>query len=75
MNEDVKEVEVSAVLGKLSLFKKAFEDTIVGAALVAGAAQRAFICLSHVIFLHVQMTCQLLLNYTRHLDQSGQCQR
>ncbi len=34
-----------------------------------------YIWLVHVIFPHVQMTCQLLLNYTRHLDQSAQCQR
>lgn len=40
-----------------------------------GAARCACVCFAHVIFLHVQMTCQLLLNYTRHLDQSGQCQR
>ena len=25
----------------------------------------------HVILPHVEMTCQLLLNYTRHLDQSA----
>lgn len=33
------------------------------------------IWLVHVIFPHVQMTCQLPLNYMRHLDQSAQCQR
>lgn len=33
------------------------------------------IWLVHVIFPHVQMTCQLPLNYMRHLDRSAQCQR
>lgn len=73
MNKDVKEVRVSAVQRKLSL-KKAFEDTVVQALLVAGR-HNEYIWLVHVIFPHVQMTCQLLLNYTRHLDQSAQCQR
>lgn len=38
-------------------------------------AENEYIWLAHVIFPHVQMTCQLLLNYTSHLDQSAQCQR
>lgn len=53
------------------LWTKAFEDTVV---LVAGR-HSGCIWLVHVIFPHVQMTCQLLLNYMRHLDQSAQCQR
>lgn len=32
------------------------------------------IWLARVVFPRVQMTRQLLLNYTRHLDQSAQCQ-
>lgn len=76
MNKDIKKAKVSAVERKLSLSlcKKAFEDTVVQALVVAGAANE-YIWLAHVIFPHVQMTCQLLLNYTRHLDQSAQCQR
>lgn len=74
MNKDVKEAGVSAVQRKLSLWeKKGFEDTVVEALLVAGR-HNEYIWLAHVIFPHVQMTCQLLLNYTRHLDQSAQCQ-
>lgn len=44
------------------------EELEVASAEDAGALVR-------VIFSHVQMTRQLLLNYMRHLDQSAQCQR
>ena len=71
VNKDVKEASVSAVQRKLSLWKTAFQDTV---ALVAGRRSDC-IWLVHVIFPHVQMTCQLPLNYMRHLDQSAQCQR
>lgn len=71
VNKDVKEARVSAVQRKLSLWKTAFQDTV---ALVAGRRSDC-IWLVHVIFPHVQMTCQLPLNYMRHLDQSAQCQR
>lgn len=70
MNKDVGEARVSAVQGKLSLReeeKEAFEDAVVKALLDAGRRDE-YIWLPHVIFSHVQMTCQLLLNYTRHLD-------
>lgn len=70
VNKDVTEASVSALQRELSL-NKAFEDTVV---LVAGRHSRC-IWLVHVIFPHVQMTCQLPLNYVRHLDQSAQRQR
>lgn len=73
MSKDVKEVRVSAVQRKLSLQKKqkkAFEDTVV----LVASRHSDCIWLVHVIFPHVQMTCQLLLNYMRHLDQRAQCQ-
>lgn len=73
VSKDVKEVRVSAVQRKLSLEKnkkKAFEDTVV----LVASRHSDCIWLVHVIFPHVQMTCQLLLNYMRHLDQRAQCQ-
>lgn len=76
MNKDVKEVRMSAAQRKLSLRgKKDFQGAVVQAAPLVAGRRSGYIWLAHVIHPHVQMTCQLLLNYTRHLDQSAQRQR
>jgi len=70
VNKDIKEASVSSAKEVISMEekkRKAFEDTVVKAPLVAGRHE-AYIWLTHVVYSHVQMTCQLLLNYTRHLD-------
>lgn len=65
---------VSALQRKLSLSsEKPLRTQLFQARLVAGRRD-GYIWPARVIFSHVQMTCQLLLNYTRHLDQSAQCQ-
>lgn len=51
------------------------EELEVASAEDAGALAQLRIWPASVIFPHVQMTRQLLLNYMRHLDQSAQCQR